>query len=136
MSIQTLFKVGSGLIATLFVVSAIGKASQWAGTVELMKAHNIPAPKLTLPLAVTVEIAGATCLVFNVYLSPAVSVLSGYVVLATLFIHVTDAARNEGRQQAIPAILSNIAVIGGLLLVLGVRGATKKLAVSEMINHS
>ncbi len=129
MGIQTLFKVGSGLIATLFVASAAGKASQWAGTVELMKAHNIPAPKLSLPLALIVEVTGATCLVSKVYLSPAVTVLSGYVALATLYVHVTDAVRNEGRKQAIPAILSNVAIVGGLLLVLAVSDRTKRLPV-------
>jgi putative oxidoreductase len=123
MSVHALFIMGSWLIALLFVMSAIGKASNWAGTIQLMKAHNIPLPELGLAGSLIVEMAGAACLVFGVHLWPAVIVLSAYVLLATLFIHVTDAARNQGRRQAIPAILSNVAIVGGLLLVLAVRGA-------------
>jgi hypothetical protein len=48
MSVHTLFVMGSWMIALLFVMSAIGKASNWAGTIQLMKAHNIPLPELGL----------------------------------------------------------------------------------------
>jgi putative oxidoreductase len=108
MSVNTLFVMGRWLIALLFVMSAIGKASNWTGTLQLMKAHNIPLPKLGLAGSLIEEMAGAACLVFGVYLWPAVIVLSAYVLLVTLFIHVTDAARNQGRQQAIPAILPEL----------------------------
>jgi len=58
MSVNTSFVMGRWLNALLFVMSAIGKASNWTGTLQLMKAHNIPLPKLGLAGSLIVEMAG------------------------------------------------------------------------------
>jgi hypothetical protein len=49
--------------------------------------------------------------------------LFAYVALATAFIPLQDALKNQGRDRAVPIIGSNVAILGGLVLVLALKGA-------------
>jgi len=114
--------VGRGLIAISFIVSAIGKASNWKGTIGLMQMHQMPWPTLGLTSAILIEIVGGVCLLIGTFLYPTVIALFAYVALATAFIPLQDALKNQGRESAVPVIGSNIAILGGLVLVLALKG--------------
>ena len=75
MNTHTLFVVGRGLIAVSFIVSAIGKASNWKDTIGLMQMHKIPWPTLGLAGAILIEIAGGVCLLIGALLYPTVIAL-------------------------------------------------------------
>lgn len=122
MNTHALFVVGRGLIAISFVVSALGKASKWKDTVGLMQMHQMPWPTLALTIAILIEIVGGVCLLIGTFLYPTVIALFAYVVLATAFIPLQDALKNQGRESAVPLIGSNIAILGGLVLVLALKG--------------
>ena len=53
---------------------------------------------------------------------PTAIALFAYVALATDFIPLQDALKNQGRESAVPVIRSNIAILGGLVLVLALKG--------------
>ena len=117
-----LFLVGRGLIAISFIVSALGKASNWKDTIGLMQMHQMPWPTLGLTSAILIEIVGGICLLIGTFLYPTVIALFAYVALATAFIPLQDALKNQGRERAVPVIGSNIAILGGLVLVLVLKG--------------
>ena len=122
MNTHALFVVGRGLIAISFIVSAIGKASNWKDTIGLMQMHQMPWPTLGLTSAILIEILGGVCLLIGTFLYPTVISLFAYVALATAFIPLQDALKNQGRESAVPVIGSNIAILGGLVLVLALKG--------------
>ena len=118
MNTHALFVTGRSLIAISFLASALGKASNWKDTIALMQMHQVPWPTLGLSLAIFTEIAGGACLLIGTLLYHTVMALFAYVVLVTAFIPLRDALKNQGRENAVPLIGSNIAILGGLVLVL------------------
>ena len=122
MNTHALFLVGRGLFAISFIASALGKASNWKNTIGLMQMHQMPWPTLGLTTAISIEVVGGVCLLIGTFLYPTVIALFAYVALATAFIPLQDALKNQGRESAIPIIGSNIAILGGLVLVLALNG--------------
>jgi uncharacterized membrane protein YphA (DoxX/SURF4 family) len=81
----------------------------------------MPWPTLGLTSALLIEIVGGVCLLLGTFLYPAVIALFAYVALATAFIPLQDALKNQGRESAVPVIGSNIAILGGLILMLALK---------------
>jgi len=125
---------GRGHEYTCFVLSGSGsycyivhrlsawEASNWKDTIGLMQMHRMPWPTLGLTSAILIEIVGGVCLLIGTFLYPTVIALFAYVALATAFIPLQDALKNQGRESAVPVIGSNIAILGGLVLVLALKG--------------
>jgi uncharacterized membrane protein YphA (DoxX/SURF4 family) len=82
----------------------------------------MPWPTLGLTTAISIEVVGGVCLLIGMFLYPTVIALLAYVALATAFIPLQDALKNRGRNSAVPVIGSNIAILGGLVLVLALKG--------------
>ena len=122
MNINALFVLGRCLIALLFIISALGKATKWKDTIGLMQMHQVPWTSLALSIAIMLELVGGVCLAIGKFLYPTVLTLFAYVVLVTAFIPLQDALKNQGRESAVPQIGSNIAILGGLVLVLALKG--------------
>jgi len=89
-----LFVVGRCLIALLFIVSALGKATKWTDTIGLMQMHHVPLTHLALLTAIVLEIVGGACVLIGRFLCPTVITLFAYVVLVTAFIPLQDAVKN------------------------------------------
>ena len=85
--------------------------------------HQMPWPTLSLTSAILIEIVGGFCLVIGTLLYPTGIALFAYVTLATAFIPLQDALKNQGRDRAVPMIGSNVATLGGLVLVLALKGS-------------
>ena len=119
MSQHDLFLVGRCLIAAMFIVSALGKAANWRATIDLMQSHHLPLPSAALLTSVIAESTGAIFLLIARFLYPTVGVLFTFVVFATVAIPLQDAVKGKDRGNAISIIGSNLAILGALLLVLG-----------------
>src|ERR1700744_6155722 len=119
MNQHDLFLVGRGLIAAMFIVSALGKAANWRATIELMQSHHLPLPSAALLTSVVAEVTGAIFLLIARFLYPTVGVLFPFVLFATVAIPLQDAVKGNDRGNAISIIGSNLAILGALLLVLG-----------------
>jgi uncharacterized membrane protein YphA (DoxX/SURF4 family) len=83
----------------------------------------MPWPTLGLTSAILIEILGGVWLLIGTLLYPTGIALFAYVALATGFIPLQDALKNQGRDTAVPIIGSNVAILGGLVLVLALKGA-------------
>jgi uncharacterized membrane protein YphA (DoxX/SURF4 family) len=119
MNQHELFLVGRCLIAAMFIVSALGKAANWRTTVDLMRLHHLPLPNAALFVSVVAELTGAIFLLIARFLYPTVGVLFAFVVSATVAIPLQDVVKGKDRGNAISIIGSNLAILGALLLVLG-----------------
>ena len=121
MNTHSLFVAGRSLIAISFIASALGKVSKWKDTIGLMQMHQVPWPTLGLIITILIEVAGGGCLLVGTLLYPTVMALFAYVVLVAAFIPLQDALKNQGRESAVPLIGSNIAILGGLVLLLALK---------------
>jgi uncharacterized membrane protein YphA (DoxX/SURF4 family) len=106
----------------MFIVSALGKAANWKPTVDLMRVHHLPFPSAALFISIIAEFTGAIFLLIARFLYPTVGVLFAFVVSATVAIPLQDAVSGKDRGNAISIIGSNLAILGALLLVLGLSG--------------
>jgi putative oxidoreductase len=119
MNQHDLFIVGRCLIAAMFIVSALGKAANWRTTIDLMRLHHLPLPSAALFVSVVAEFTGAIFLLIARFMYPTVGVLFAFVASATVAIPLQDAVKGKDRGNAISIIGSNLAILGALLLVLG-----------------
>lgn len=118
MNAHTLYVVARCLIALMFLMSAIGKASSRKQTVDLMKAHHIPLPELGLFGSAALELLATVCLALGLMIVPLTCVLILYVLAATVAVPVQDIVTNKGRPAGLQLLGSNLAIIGGLVALI------------------
>jgi len=112
-------RVGRIFIGILFLVSGISALFNFRDFADYA-ALFLPAATLVAALAVIAKIGGGLGLILGIRTRLASYMLFGFVLLTILFIHgpslakATDAMR---AQSEMIAILKNIAILGGLLLV-------------------
>ena len=107
--------VGRILLATIFVVSGLGKVTQYAGTQDYMAAHGVPGA--LLPVVIAVEVLGALAIVVGFRVRIAAVLLALFTVAAAFLFH--NVAGDEVQQIL---LLKNFAIAGGFL-VLAAHGA-------------
>lgn len=104
--------IGRILIATLFLVSGIGKLATPIGTQDYIASIGIPGPILAYVVAMVVELAGGTMLLLGHRVRGAALVLAAYCVLTALLFHRAIADPNQ-----LFHLLKNFGTAGGLLMV-------------------
>ncbi len=118
MNAHTLYVVARCLMALMFLMSAIGKASGRKETIGLMKEHHIPLPELGLLGSAALEIIATVCLALGLIIVPLGWILILYVLAATVAVPVQDIVTNKGRPQGLQLLGSNIAIVGGLVALI------------------
>ncbi len=105
-------------LALLFVVGGFGKLMAFEGTVGYIGSLvNEPAAPLLTVLAIIFELGGGLMLLFNWKTSLGVDMLIAFTVVATILGHTTFTGDAMADQMQYTAILKNLAIIGGLLLM-------------------
>lgn len=103
---------GRVLLASLFLISGIGKLMAPAATKAYIASAGVPVPELAYLLALGVELGLATVLIAG-YRTRLVALLMALFTLATaLFFHT-----HFGDQNQMIHFLKNVAITGGLLQV-------------------
>lgn len=101
---------GRVLLASLFLISGIGKLMAPAATKAYIASAGVPVPELAYLLALGVELGLATVLIAG-YRTRLVALLMALFTLATaLFFHT-----HFGDQNQMIHFLKNVAITGGLL---------------------
>ncbi len=119
MNAHTLYVVARCLVALMFLMSAIGKASGWKQSIDLMQAHHIPLPQIGLLGSLVLEVVGGTImLALGLFMVPLGWILVLYVLAATIAVPVQDIVTNKGRPQGLQLLGSNFAIIGGLIALI------------------
>ncbi len=105
--------IGRILLSIIFLGSAATKIADPAGTQAYMAAYGLPMTGFLLVGAIATEALGGLTLLLGFRARAAAFVLAGFLVVATVVFHT-----NLGDQQQLLHFLKNLAIIGGLLMVM------------------
>lgn len=111
--------VGRVLLALLFINAGYGKITGYTGTAGYMDAMGVPS--ILLPLVILLELGGGIALLLGYQTRFVSLLLAGFTLLAGILFHYLPAAGMEGMeaQNQMIHFMKNIAIAGGLLLLLG-----------------
>lgn len=110
--------VGRVLIAVLFIISGYGKIGGFDGTVTALAGKGMPLPQVAAAIALLVELGGGLLLAvgWKTRWVAAIAIIL-FTIAASFLFHdfwnMADAARRTNQVM----FLKNIAIIGGLLMV-------------------
>ncbi|MBV6322176.1 DoxX family protein [Duganella violaceipulchra] len=104
--------VGRVLMATIFVMSGIGKLAAPAATMGYIASSGLPLPMLALVVAIAVELGGGLLLALGIQTRLVAAGLAAFSIVTGLAFH-----HAVGDQNQMIHLLKNIAMAGGLLQV-------------------
>ena len=112
--------LGRIFLALLFVVSGIGKITGYAGTAAVMASKGLPLVDILLPLTIAVELGGGLLLAVGWKARWAAAVLFLFLIPTTLIFHQFWGIDPKLVQMQKIHFLKNVAIMGGMLMVLAV----------------
>jgi putative oxidoreductase len=110
--------VGRVLLALIFLFSGAGKVMDPAGTLGYMNSAGLPAPQLLLWASVVVEIGAGLALVLGWKARWGAAALVLWMIPVTAVFHNPWAGDPSQAPMQMIHLMKNIAIIGGLLMVL------------------
>jgi len=122
MTFKAIPLVGRVLLATIFVLSGVGKIFAPEATVGYIASAGLPFPQLAFLGAVAVEVGGGLLLAVGYKTRLAAIVLAVFSVAAGLIFHSV-----AGDQNHFIHLLKNFAIAGGLLQVVAFGAGTLSL---------
>jgi putative oxidoreductase len=109
--------VGRILLATLFVVSGIGKIAGFAGTAGYIASKGLPMTELLTAATIVVELGSGLAIIAGWKARWAALLLAGFTIVASVLFHNFWAApAAEAMNQQIH-FMKNLSIIGGMLLL-------------------
>ena len=109
--------MGRFLLAALFLPAGLSKLSGFEGTVGYIGSVGLPFASVAAAAAVAVEILGSVALILGLQTRIAAAVLAVFTLAASVFFHAFWAAAPEQAFVQQLMFFKNIAVIGGLLVL-------------------
>ncbi len=109
--IHMVHMAGRCLVASVFLIAGVNKLTGFTGTQDYMESVGISG--LILPLVIFFEIIGSLMIIVNWNARIAACILAAFS-LATAFIFHSDL----GNQMQQFVFFKNIAIVGGLLLII------------------
>ena len=110
--------VGRVLLATIFVLSGIGKVMGFDGTVGHIAAKALPMPQILAIATIVVELGAGLMLVAGWKARAAATALLVFTAVATFLFHPFWAVPPEEVTMQRIQFLKNLAIMGGLLYVM------------------
>lgn len=105
---------GRILIASLFLISGLGKISGYAGTQAYMQSAGVPGA--LLPLVIALEVLGAVAIIAGYRTRIAAALLAGFALVSGVLFH------SGGDAMQSIMLMKNVAIAGGFLFLVA-RGA-------------
>ncbi|USG62928.1 DoxX family protein [Sneathiella marina] len=112
--------IGRILVAALFLPAGVSKLANYSGMQQYMESGGVPG--ILLPLVILLEIGGGLALIVGWQTRIAAFLLAGFCVVSGILFHFQP----EDQIQMI-LLMKNIAVAGGLLVLVGVGAGTFSL---------
>lgn len=109
--------LGRLLLSTIFVVSGIGKISDWSGTAATMAAAGFIAAPFFLNAAIVMELLGGASLIVGAMARWGAGMLIIYVLTATCIFHAFWSVGPEEFRPQLIHFLKNLCITGGLFMV-------------------
>lgn len=101
---------GRVLLSIIFLLAGYNKIGGYAGTQGYMESFGVPGA--LLPLVIALEILGALALIAGWHARLSAFLLAGFTLLSALIFHT-----NFGEQTQFLFFLKNLAIAGGLLMI-------------------
>lgn len=114
--------MGRFLITFIFLRSAFGKISNFAGVAGSMAARGMPLAEFLLACAIAIEIVGGLCVLLGWKARWGALALLIFLVPATLIFHnfwVVDPAQLKELANQTNHFYKNVTIIGALVFVIG-----------------
>jgi putative oxidoreductase len=112
-----LIYVGRFLIGAYFLIAGIRNVFKFNLHTELLAGKNMPNTQITLAIALAAQILGGAMVAFGFWPALGALALIAFTVAATLVYHDFWNHMGEERMSHLNSVLTNLALIGGLLLV-------------------
>jgi putative oxidoreductase len=113
--------IGRLVLAWFFLAQVSYYGGEWSATISLMTFRGVPVAPLLLVVVMTLLILGSLSLLFGFHARYGAMLLFGVTLVATILMHdfwqITDNA--TARQADFDFFARNIAIAGGLLLLVG-----------------
>lgn len=117
---QVFYTISVIFMGSTFLLSAISTTSNWENTLGMVKARGLPLANVVLFLATILKYVASSMMIFQFYPNLAAFCLLGFTILATLIFDNFWRSTGMERQMKYFAFLSNLSIIGGLLLVVAI----------------
>ena len=113
--------IGRWALAWFFLSAAWDRTDQWGATVQLLAMRGIPVAPALLALALLVMVLGGLSLVLGYQTRYGAMFLFGFTIIATALMHDFWIIHKDaiGRAADYQLFARNIAIAGGLLLLVG-----------------
>ena len=111
--------LGRILLAFIFLQSGFDKLLNYGKTINLMGVRGVPEPQLLLPLAIILLLAGGIMLLVGWKARWGAVALIVFMIPATFYFHAYWTFPQPLQLNQFHHFVKNLAIIGGLLLVLG-----------------
>jgi putative oxidoreductase len=106
------------LLALMFVLSGIGKITDFAGTAAYISSVGLPIPALLAAGAIVVEIGAGIALIIGFKTRWAAAALVAFTLAAAILFHNYWSLPSDKQLLQQILFLKNLAVTGGLLMVM------------------
>ena len=116
--------MGRILQATLFLPAGLAKLADFEGTVSYITSVGLPLPTIAAVAALTLEILGSIALIVGFQTRIVAGVLAGFTLVASVFFHAFWAVAPEQAFVQQLLFFKNLAVIGGLLVLVSTGAGT------------
>jgi putative oxidoreductase len=115
---KAIYPVGRLLLGSLFFISGINKILAFSYVAGWMASSGVPASSLLLVVTIAIEVLGGLLLMIGYQPRLAAIVLALFLVPVTLVFHAFWSADAANYQNQLTQFLKNLAILGGMLLVI------------------
>jgi putative oxidoreductase len=117
-SSDALSLIGRIFLAVIFLVSGFGKIGGFEGLIGAIASKGLPMPQAFAVATVVIELGAGLMLVFGWKARWAALLLAVFTAIVTFFFHNFWAVPEAQKMMEQITFLKNLALIGGLLLVM------------------
>ena len=119
--------IGRTLLVLIFLISGFNKIGGFEGTAGWLASMGIPMASVALVITIIIEIAGAAMIIVGYKPRLAAIVLFLWMIPVTFIFHAFWAVPQEQMQTQFIMFFKNIAMMGGLLLIMGLGSGPKSM---------
>lgn len=111
---------GRFLLGVYFIMPAIGKITDFEGSVAYMAEHHVPSIPVLLVLTIVIQLVAGMALIVGFKGKWAAFVLAGLTLVISLFMHnFWDYPQGVEQSHEVQNFFKNMGIMAGLLVIAG-----------------
>lgn len=112
--------LGRLLMGGYFIIPALGKINDFAGTSAYMAQHNVPLISVLLVVTILIQLLAGAAIIFGFKGKAAAFLLAGLTLVISIFMH-NSWGMEEGlaRSHELQNFFKNMGIMAGLLMITG-----------------